>query len=289
MSNRISLIERTSEISLIEQPEFKRRWQSDSWETQELDAARSWLLDRCEDHDLWFDGGSPRPMTVNRLADRLRADADVLSVARLLKGEDADLADTLKDIIDAEHVPFLAQYRYKSSGLDKRRQWEEIWDLQRQRDTTGIRPPIPVPPKYTSADFQKITYWRHRGKLDVPKERFISYLGASPDSDKDSLLIGWPAGTLRASRRPDRPDQRERRHRRLGNGSPDRSPAAGLLEIMPWVRQWHREVIPEYGQSWAEACEIFLNTELERRSLTEDVLRAWRPPAPRRGRPPKHS
>lgn len=32
-------------------------------------------------------------MTVNGLADRLRPDADMVSVARLLKGPDADLAD----------------------------------------------------------------------------------------------------------------------------------------------------------------------------------------------------
>lgn len=44
-----------------------------------------------------------------------------------------------------------------------------------------------------SADFQKNSYWRHRGKLDVPKERFISYPDASPDSDAKSLLI-WLIG-----------------------------------------------------------------------------------------------
>ena len=47
-----------------------------------------------------------------------------------------------------------------------------------------------MPPKYTTADFHKPSYWRNRGKLDVPKERFISYPGASPGSD-DSLLLGW--------------------------------------------------------------------------------------------------
>ena len=30
--------------------------------------------------------------------------------------------------------------------------------------------PIPVPPKYKSADFQKSDYWRLRGSLDVPKD-----------------------------------------------------------------------------------------------------------------------
>ena len=33
---------------------------------------------------------------------------------------------------------------------------------------------IPVPPRYTSSDFRKGVWWRLRGKLDVPKERFVS-------------------------------------------------------------------------------------------------------------------
>ena len=59
-------------------------------------------------------------MTVNRLADRLRGDADVVSVARLFRGPDADLADVLKKIIADEHVPFLAKLRYSGTGLRAR-------------------------------------------------------------------------------------------------------------------------------------------------------------------------
>ena len=76
----------------------------------------------------------PRPMTVNRLADRLRADADVVSVARLLDGPDADLADVLTRIIADQHVPYLAQLRYTATGMRKRAQWEETWDKQREED-----------------------------------------------------------------------------------------------------------------------------------------------------------
>ena len=59
-----------------------------------------------------------------------------------------------------------------------------------EEDRTERRLDIPVPPNYTSADFVKNSYWRLRGKLDVPKERFISYPYASSDSD-DSLMLGW--------------------------------------------------------------------------------------------------
>ena len=197
VERRIEVIESNRNIGLIERPECKRRWQSEPWEVREARRLTTSLLDKCEDRSLWYDGDDPRPMTVNRLADRLRTDAEAIAVARQLKGPDADLADVLKEIIADEHVPFLAACRYKPSGLDKRAQWERTWDLQREEDATGQRLDIPVPPKYAGADFQKQSYWRHRGKLDVPKERFISYPGASPDSDKDSLLIGWAAGTTR--------------------------------------------------------------------------------------------
>ena len=279
VERRIEVIESNRNIGLIERPECKRRWQSEPWEVREARRLTTWLLDRCEDRSLWYDGDDPRPMTVNRLADRLRTDAEVIATARQLKGPDADLADVLKEIIADEHVPFLAACRYKPSGLDKRAQWERTWDLQREEDATGERLDIPVPPKYAGADFQKQSYWRHRGKLDVPKERFISYPGASPDSDKDSLLIGW-AGW----------DHKDQATALIGLIA-DRSTTdgwdtarltpllAGLLEIMPWVRQWHSEIDPAFGQSPAEAYDAYLTSERESRNLTEDALRAWRPPA----------
>jgi hypothetical protein len=284
VQRRIEIIESNRNIGLIERPECKRRWQSEPWDVREARRLTTWLLDKCEDRSLWYDGDESRPMTVNRLADRLRTDAEVTATARQLKGPDADLADVLKEIIADEHVPFLAACRYKPSGLDKRAQWERTWDLQREEDATGQRLDIPVPPKYAGADFQKQSYWRHRGKLDVPKERFISYAGASPDSDKDSLLIGW-AGW----------DHKDQSTALIGLVA-DRSTTdgwdtgrltpllAGLLELMPWVRQWHSEIDPAFGQSPAEAYDAYLTSERESRNLTEDALRTWTPPQPQRGR-----
>ena len=195
VAKRIEAIERRRDIGLLERPECKRRWQSEAWKKKEQAALRNWLLDRCEDRDLWYvtdhqGSQQPRSMTVNRLADRMRGDADVVSVARLFGGQDADLADVLKEIIADEHVPYLSQFRYAGTGLLKRLLWEKTWDQQREEDRTGQRLDIPVPPKYKKEDFPRISFWNQRGKLDVPKERFISYPGASPDSD-DSSLLGW--------------------------------------------------------------------------------------------------
>ena len=284
VARRIELIERDRNIGLIERPECKRRWQSEPWETKERDALTTWLLDRCEERSLWYGpDDQPRPMTVNRLADRLRADADAVAVARLLAGPDADLADVLAGIIADEHVPCLARARYKPEGLLKRAIWEQTWDMQRDEDRTGTRLDIPVPPKYTSADFLKNSYWRHRGKLDVPKERFISYPYASPDSD-GSLLLGW-AGW----------DHREQAHALIalieerastdGWDGPRLMPlVAGLAEVMPWVRQWHDELDPTFGQSPADAYDTYLTSQREKYGLTDEALASWSPPQSARGR-----
>ena len=284
VERRIEIIETNRNIGLIERPECKRRWQSDPWEEREAKRLTTWLLDRSEERSLWFDpDGSPRPMTVNRLADRLRTDPEVIAKAREFKGPDTDLADVLKEIIADEHVPFLAAYRYKPTGLAKRAQWERTWDLQREEDRTDKRLDIDVPPKYQGADFQKQSYWRHRGKLDVPKERFISYPNVSPDSDKDSLLIGW-AGW-------DHKDQAtalitliEDRATTDGWDTDRLTPLlAGLQELMPWLHQWHNEMT-DLGQSYADAYDAYLTSQREQRNLPAETLRTWLPPEPRRGR-----
>jgi hypothetical protein len=277
VARRIEFIEADRNIGLIERPEYKRRWQSAPWEEKEAKALTAWLLDRYEDRSLWYGpDGQPRPMTVNNLADRLRADADFVSVARLLGGPDTDLADVLAGILDVEHVPYLAQYRYKNEGLVKRAVWEQTWNLQREEDKTGKTLDIPVPPKYASVDFLKPSYWRNRGKLDVPKERFISYPGASPDGD-DSLLLGW-AGW----------DHREQAYalitlitQRSATDGWDTSRLtpliAGMAEIMPWVRQWHNEVDPSFGQSPADAYDEFLTAQRLTHHLTDQDLAEVKP------------
>ena len=82
----------------------------------------------------------------------------------------------------------------KGKGFDKRRQWERTWDLQRLEDRGEPLPGglerIPVPPKYAQADFARPSFWKARGKLDVPKERFVSVSGAERDADT-SMVLAW--------------------------------------------------------------------------------------------------
>ncbi|MGW4145052.1 BREX-2 system adenine-specific DNA-methyltransferase PglX [Streptomyces albogriseolus] len=284
---RIDLIKANKDIRLIERPEYKRRWSVEPWEKREAAALRSWLLDAAEREDLWFeerDGFTvPRPLTVNQLADELRHDQDVQDVAALYAADhlgkrDASLATVLAAVIEAEHVPYLAALRYKDSGLRKRAQWEQVWEQQREEDRTGKRLDIKVPPKYTSADFLKNSYWSNRGKLDVPKERFISYPGASPESD-GSLLLGWAGWNYR--------DQADAlvgliRSRVETGGWTKDDPRfvpllAGLREVLPWVHQWYGEYDEEWEGNPAEEFQAALDTGRAERELSEADLVNWRP------------
>ncbi|GAA3766955.1 hypothetical protein GCM10022402_49980 [Salinactinospora qingdaonensis] len=169
-----------------------------------------------------------------------------------------DLEKVVADLVPTEHVPYLAAMRYKDKGLAKRAEWEKVWEQQRAEDAAEdeqrkkkIRDEIPTPPKYASADFRQTSCWRNRGKLDVPKERFISYPYAGRDgasSTKDgSLLLGW-AGF----------DHREQaqalamlivdREQGDGWGGEKLTPLlAGMREVLPWVAQWHGDFDPLYG------------------------------------------
>ncbi|MGW4388473.1 BREX-2 system adenine-specific DNA-methyltransferase PglX [Streptomyces sp. NPDC004685] len=289
---RIDIIESRKDIGLIERPECKRRWATEPWEKKEKAALRTWLLDRCEERSLWFtlrDGmEQPRTLTVNQLADALSSDADFTSVAALyatdhLGKPDLPLAQVLADIVADEHVPYLAAMRYKDPGLRKREQWEEVWKLQRDEDASGERLGIPVPPKYTSADFLKASYWSNRGKLDVPKERFISYLEASPDADS-TVLLGW-AGWDHKDQAQALINLVEDRTAQGGWGAERITPLiAGLVEVMPWVRQWHGEYDAEWESVPAEDCDAYLDEQMAKHQLSAADLKAWRPVKKTRGR-----
>jgi hypothetical protein len=290
VEKRIEAIVQRRDIGLVERPEFKRRWATESWEKREKDAIRNWLLDHCEDRDLWYetdhDGEpQPRPLTISGLAARLGGDQDFGAMAARYAGEGVGLAQVIADITQDEHVPYLAALRYTDTGLRKRVQWEETWELQRREDATGRLPEAPTPPKYTSADFLKPAYWRQRGKFDVPNERFVSYPGMPLT---DELVIGW-AGWNRSERARVLVGLIED-HKRSGNDVRDSVVPllAGLLELLLWLRQWPPESkLPIWEDSLEEVLGTYLENEQAERGLLGKDLTAWRPAKPKRGRPRK--
>ncbi len=142
-----------------------------------------------------------------------------------------------------------------------------------------------MPPKCTSADFLKNSYWSNRGKLDVSQERFISYPGASPESDT-SLLLGWAGWNHR-----DQADALVGLLRsRVETGGWEKEDArfvpllAGLCEVIPWVHQWHGGHDEEWDGNPAEEFQATLDNGRVERGLSESDLTNWRPKKKTRGR-----
>ncbi|MFJ9143551.1 BREX-2 system adenine-specific DNA-methyltransferase PglX [Streptomyces griseus] len=284
VQKRIDAIESSRVIGMIEQPEYKRRWTTEGWDALQHKALRSWLLNRIEERDHWFDENDmPALVTLSRLTDALSRDEDFVSVAKIYEPH-KELHAVVAELMTGEHVPFLAALRYKPSGLKKRADWEHVWDLQRQEDAAPdelakrkIRDTIPVPPKYTSADFLRPSFWKARGKLDVPKERFISY-GQSNAATPE--LYGWAGWDHREQAYA--LDAYIASHEALT--SEELAPfLAGLLELQPWLDQWHNEFDATFGSSPATYFRGDRQMVQGENGLTDDDLRAWRPVAVKRG------
>jgi hypothetical protein len=279
VERRLAAIANDAYLHLVERPECKRRWVSPPWEEMESDALRDWLLDRMEDRALWF-VPAPAMRSAADLANVLRTDADFVAVAGLY-ARDADLADVITALVPDQHVPFTAAFRYTESGMQVRAQWEQTWALQRREDTGKKVGPIPVPPRYKQGDFRDLAYWRSRGKLDVPKERFISCPGASRDG---ALLLGWAGWDHLQQAQALTAYIAERRELDAWDAERLKPLLAGLAEALPWVAQWHQEVDPDFGVRPADAYGAFLDEQLLQLGLTRADLTTWRPEPPARGR-----
>ena len=291
VERRIELIESDRNVGLVERPEHKRRWSRTPWEDLEQAALRDWLLDKLEDRSLWFNGTNAECRSLAQLADRAAAHPewgpDWMDVARLWAGsQEVDALTVVTKLVADEHVPAQAAARYKPSGLAKRAEWERVWDLQRAEDRGEDVGKIPVPPKYAQADFLKASYWRQRGKLDVPKERFTSVAGAEKDaaSGDGTMVLAW-AGFDHAELAQALATLLFQRQSTDGWTGEQLVPLlAALDEVVPWVEQWHPEVDPSIGQSLGAFYRGQVDQTLNAIGATRDTLAAWRPPAPTRGR-----
>lgn len=279
---RLESIDSNQNVRLLEKPEFKRRWVTTPWEVQRTQALQAAVLDRLEDPALWQDPQGPIARSVAELADLLRADPVSKELARALTGTaEPDLAAVIRSLVPDEAVPFLAAYRYKPAGVEKYRAWQEVWALQRREDA-GEKVTIPVPPKYGQGDFAKATYWRARGKLDVPKERFIAYPGVAREGDATPVLgwAGWSHRDQALALAREIPVQQA-----LGADDDTLEPlVAGLVELEPWLAQWYSEIEPQFGASPASVITGVVDQYLAQMEKTRDQVTAWTPPAATRGR-----
>ncbi|SMG34826.1 BREX-2 system adenine-specific DNA-methyltransferase PglX [Paraburkholderia susongensis] len=286
VQRRVDLIERDRNIGLIERPEYKRRWNTPAWEDLERAALRDWLLDHLEAPHLWpvSDDQPPQLTTVSRLADAVRTNTDFMQIAELYAGHsDFDVGQVVAELVASESVPFLPVLRYTDSGLRKHAQWEDTWAQQRREDAGEDVGKIPVPPKYQNKDFLKTDFWRLRGGLDVPKERWISYPHCERGADT-SLVIAWAGwnhlqqATAIAACYLEMKDNEGWPRERL------QPLLSGLLELVPWLKQRHNEVDPTFGERMGDYYAGFLADQARELGYTFDDLRAWKPAAALAGR-----
>lgn len=288
VQQRIDLIERDRNIGLIERPEYKRRWNTPVWDELEKSALRDWLLDRLEAPHFWPASADhpPQLTTVSRLADAVRADAGFMQIAELYAGHASfDLTQIVAELVAEGSVPFLPVLRYTEAGLRKRAQWEDTWALQRREDAGEKVGKIPVPPKYQSKDFLKTDFWRLRGGLDVPKERWVSYPGCERGADT-TLPITW-AGWSHLQQAAALASYYLEMKETEGWEPVRLQPLlAGLLELVPWLEQWHNEIDPAYGERMGTYYRGFVNEEARALGFTLDDLRTGKPAviAVKRGR-----
>lgn len=182
----------TPALALIETANFKRRWYKPDYAEQERVALNEWLADRVEQAAKT----RTQAFSLDQIVANLQDDARVLAVCEVLMGrKDFSLVQLVASALQSDAVPSHRFHVYKPAGLVKREVWERTWADQRREDA-GEKVTPEVPPTYGFGDFLKPDYWRLRGKLDVPKERFIAFTEV-PGRAGVETLYGWAGWTAK--------------------------------------------------------------------------------------------
>ena len=202
---REELLRSSDYLQLIETSVFKRAWRDTEQNTAEPEFRKSknasdlldWLAGCVEQWAARRD----RPFTRAQLVAGLQSQAPVLRIAEVFSGRpDYSLDLLMSQILMDDSVPNHRFHVYTNSGLTKRTAWENVWALQCREDAGEHVCEIRVPPEYSqgsrgkSIDFLRNEYWKLRGKLDVPKERFIAFTEVPGRVGADTLF-GWAGWT----------------------------------------------------------------------------------------------
>jgi hypothetical protein len=268
LATTVGMLQSSRDLSVIEDFNYKRRWQVPNYDADLTAAMRALFLDAAEK----VVRAGLRPVSAHRVVDSV-VSSDQRHAAL---GEAKGGRDAAAQLIAVEAVPMCSAEIFTPGALQKRATWHNTWVLQRREDSDDAVGQVPIPPKYDQKDYRDASYWRLRGKMDVPKERFIGYPGCEKDNDA-SPLIGWAgwnhlqrAQALVALYQERKDDDGWPRQRLM-------IMLVGLHELLPWLELWHSQ--PDAGsQNPAREFRQFLDAELHAHGLTVDDLEAWRPP-----------
>ncbi len=277
LQERIERIESDARLALLETAPYKRRWQLPDWESETKKAAESWLLDRLEDLFAPATDSAPRgplaepkPYRLEDVSVAWARDPRVAAAAGVWTGTglSVDLTLVAEKLLRAQAMPDNPLRVYSEEGLRKLSEWKRVWALQDQEDAhekahaeakaKGESIPklrlvdpddasktleaIPLPPKFDKADFARAEYFSIRGKLNVPRERFILFADLTPNRfgwngwrDRERALAQVEAYTLAESdAHLPLPVPTTEDPRRCGV-------TYGLWESLPDVRRWGAE------------------------------------------------
>ena len=276
---RMDLIEGDPKLQLIEQAAYKRRWQTPNLDAETKSAAESYLLDRLE--DLFAPGGplaKPTPYRLEQITDAWSRDPRTKAVARVWKGGDVDLTLAAEQLLRAHGLPDNPRRIYTPEGLRTLAVWQKTWALQDLEDqgkplvdpdTGKPLDTIELPPKFDRTHFQSADAFSIRGKLNVPRERFIVFADLKPPRygwngwrDTDRALAQVDAYSLAETDPQDPlPPPTAADPRRCG-------PTLGLWDSLPDVRRW--------GDASTHAELLALAQEVcAQKSCPCDVVDAW--------------
>ena len=188
----------------------------------------------------------------------------------------------LEDKLRAGEPVQLEKYNLTSTQRDQLIRWQAEIPAEQKADERTLHQilSIPVPPKYKSSDFistGKVRYWALRGKLDVPKERWVGFPHC--EASDGSLMIAWAGYNHLQLTQAISGYYVEVQERLGGRDDPRLQPLlAGVMELLPWLEQWHHDVDPEFDQRMDEVYRAFVDEEARALGMTWDEIKAWQPP-----------
>jgi hypothetical protein len=219
---------------------------------------RTWELQRLED-------------AVDALFDQLTTKARSHEEIKLSQPVPSRLRDFVVNPLD-DAAKYLAEAVHQNLDLTSDVILQPVHDAAKRAKKAAVGD-IPVPPKYTSADFLSSNVWRLRGKLDVPKERWVSFPYC--EGEDGTLVIAW-AGydhlqlvQAIAERYELAKEQEGRKLVPL---------LATIGQLIPWLKQWHNEIDPVYGTRMGDYFEGYLAEESKALGLSVEQVTAWTPP-----------
>jgi hypothetical protein len=59
---------------------------------------------------------------------------------------------------------------------------------------------------------------------------------------------------------------------------------ACLIELLPWLKQWHNEIDPEFDMGMGDYFEGFVQDEARQMGRTIEDIRSWLPPTKKTSR-----